>query len=169
MKKFFLYLIINIERWLDHITRQLHGTPNLKTSQITADIYLGGQYQLKAINFFKKVGITTIINMRTKPIPTEIAQNFVTLHLPTPDLQAPTVPDLRKGVALIKKTIDNNEKVYVHCRLGEGRGPTMVAAYLISIGLNLKMAFEQIKKVRRFINPTKEQLSQLKKFEKVVS
>jgi hypothetical protein len=39
---------------------------------------------------------------------------------------------------------------------------------LISIGLNLKMAFEQIKKVRRFINPTKEQLSQLKKFEKVV-
>ncbi|MBA3551153.1 dual specificity protein phosphatase family protein, partial [Patescibacteria group bacterium] len=56
-------------------------------------------------------------------------------------------------------------KVYIHCRFGEGRGPTMAIAYLISTGLTLEHAIELVKKVRIFIRPTVVQIEQLKKFE----
>jgi dual specificity MAP kinase phosphatase len=117
---------------------------------------------------FEEWGVTAIVNMRThsihkdfKTVPLKI------LHLPTPDYYAPTQKQLEKGVKFIQNEVDEGGKVYIHCRQGEGRGPTMAIAYLISTGLTLEHAIQLVKKVRTFIHPTKDQLKALRNFEKI--
>lgn len=41
-------------------------------------------------------------------------------YLPTVDWVAPTMADLKKGLAFITKEINAGGKVYVHCAAGEG-------------------------------------------------
>ncbi|MBA3283871.1 MAG: dual specificity protein phosphatase family protein, partial [Nitrosopumilus sp.] len=139
--------------------------PTRKRSAITPELYLGGQYKLNSLNHLKKLGVTGIVNMRTRSIHTIAPEGIKVLHLPTPDHHAPTLGDLSKGVVFIKHEVEAGGKVYIHCRFGEGRGPTMAIAYLISTGLTLEHAIELVKKVRIFIRPTVVQIEQLKKFE----
>lgn len=162
---FFLALNIQLQRFIDHSYRSLTGLPTLKRSSITPELYLGGQYNINSLNRLKKLGVTSIVNMRTRSIHTIAPEGVKILHLPTPDMHAPTLEDLQKGVAFIQQEIDNGGKVYIHCQFGEGRGPTMAIAYLISTGLTLEDALAQVKKVRIFIDPTRPQIEQLKKFE----
>ena len=81
------------------------------------------------------------------------------------DRQAPSMEHLEQGVKFIQASIENGGKVYIHCKAGEGRGPTMAAAYLIHSGLNWNDALETIRKARPFIRPTTLQINQLKKYE----
>src|SRR5688500_15826579 len=121
-----LRFIINVQRIVDHVWRNITGFPILKRSLITPDLYLGGQYKIRSLNLFKKLGITGIVSMRVSDVMhREMLSEFNLLHLPTPDQTAPTIKDLQKGVTFIKRLIKNKGKVYIHCRHGEGRGPTM--------------------------------------------
>lgn len=161
-----LTLHIYLQRWKDHLLRSLTGVPRAKRSMILPELYLGGQYRLKALKKFNQWGITAIVNMRTHSIhedPTMVPLKI--LHLPTPDYFAPTQKQLEKGVAFIQEEIERGGKVYIHCRQGEGRGPTMAVAYLLCKGLTLDHAFKLVKKVRTFINPTRHQLAALQLFE----
>jgi protein-tyrosine phosphatase len=166
---YFKLLIITIERGVDHTVRILFGLPQLKKSMITPELYLGGQYNLTGYKKLKKLGITGIVNMRLHSIHTDIKgiTDMHVLHLPTPDRTAPTLADLKKGVAFMQKEIENGGKVYVHCKWGEGRGPSMAIAYLLSTGLTLDDALALIKKVRTFISPNHMQLKRLKELENV--
>ena len=159
----FLELIkIEIIRWVDYTRRRLTGA---KRSEITPQLYLGGQYGLKMTPRLKKFGITAIVNMRQHSVHAQsIAQGYDYLHLPTPDWHAPSLEHLHQGVTFITKVIASGGKVYIHCRLGEGRGPTMALAYLMSTGLTLEDALSTVKKVRPFIRPSGAQIAQLKNF-----
>lgn len=61
--------------------------------------------------------------------------------------------------------IKKGGKTYVHCHYGEGRGATMVMAYLMSTGMTYEDAFALVQKVRTFISPTPSQIARLKEFE----
>lgn len=133
-------------------------------------MYLGGQYSPFAVARFRELGITGIVNVRLHTIHNlSETKRFNVLHLPTPDGYAPTQKQLERGVKFIAEEISNGGKVYIHCKYGEGRGPTMALAYLISTGLTLDDAIAFVKKVRTFIKPTKPQLIALKKFEESVT
>lgn len=87
------------------------------------------------------------------------------LYLPTEDNTAPTLDHLQQGVEFIRKIIANEGKVYIHCGSGLGRGPSMVAAYLISEGKTTQEAIQQIKKARPFIRVLPAQVERLEEFE----
>ena len=71
-----------------------------------------------------------------------------------------------RGVAFIGKEIEQHKgRVYIHCRAGCGRAPSMAAAYLISTGMTRKEALRFIKKARPFIDLNKFQLLRLDQFE----
>jgi protein-tyrosine phosphatase len=89
------------------------------------------------------------------------------LHIPVVDKTSPSIKQLEEGVKFIKKEIDSGGSVYVHCYWGEGRGPTMAAAYLISTGLTSDAALAVIKKVRPFIRPSLSQIDCLQKFQQI--
>lgn len=62
------------------------------------------------------------------------------LWLPIEDHTAPTQDCFDLGVSHISQLIALGKKVYVHCKNGHGRAPTMVAAYLVSTGMTVKEA-----------------------------
>ena len=138
----------------------LSGSPDYTTSQLVPSLYVGGQYKKSAYKNFKKWGITGIVNMRMstpKPAPS----GFKILNLKTPDWTPPTIEDLQKGVDFMYKQKQAGGASYVHCRQGEGRGPTMAAAYLISEGLSAQEALDAIRKARPSAHPNKAQVKRL--------
>jgi dual specificity MAP kinase phosphatase len=73
--------------------------------------------------------------------------------------------DLIKGAEFAHKVIQDGGKVYIHCRQGLGRGPTMAIAYLMRMGATYADAFAAVKRVRPFIRPRRVQVQRLKELE----
>lgn len=170
IKSHLLLIGLYIQRFIDHSWRNIFGLPQANKSEITPQLYLGGQYRHIGTYRLKRLGITGIINMRITPYHSPHRISFAKiLHLPTTDQHAPTLTQLKKGVQFIQEEIKNGGKVYIHCRLGEGRGPTMTLAYLISTGMTYDDAFSLVKSIRPFINPTTVQIHRLKELEKEYS
>ncbi len=159
--------IIFLQRVYDNFYRIFAGMPTLKRSQITANLFLGSQYTLLGLKKLKALGITGIVNMRMHAQYSESAyEGFNYLHLPTPDNTPPSMEILIKGADFADAEIKRGGKVYIHCRQGLGRGPTMTIAYLIKSGLTFADAFALVKKVRPFIDPRPEQVERLKELER---
>ncbi len=167
IRSIIVLISINIQRVIDHAYRYLTGTPTISRSKITPNIFLGGQYRERGLKKLKKYEVTAIVNMRTTPVPEYAKKIFHTLHLPTVDRQAPSIADLRKGIEFIDTEIKNKGKVYIHCHWGEGRGPSMVIAYLMHTGLTFEDAYKHVRSIRRFVNLTKVQEEQLNKLEAI--
>jgi len=147
----------------DNAHRIITGLPRLNRSQITAHLFLGSQYNLLGLKKLKALGVTAIVNMRTHNDYSDAEHEGIKyLHLPTVDNTPPPLDVLLKGADFIDNEIKNNGIVYVHCRQGLGRGPTMAMAYLIKTGLTFEDAYAMIKKVRVFINPRPGQVARLK-------
>lgn len=150
----------------DNLYRVTFGMPRLKRCQITADLFLGSQYNLVGLRKMKALGITAIINMRIHSVYSEAQyEGFHYLHLPTVDNTPPPLTVLKQGANFADAAIKNGGKVYIHCRQGLGRGPTMATAYLLKTGLTLDDALALIRKTRPFINPRPGQLARLKELE----
>lgn len=168
IKSLITLIVIFWQKIWDNVYRFFYGIPTLKHSQITADLFLGSQYSLLGLQKLKALGITAIVNMRENPIFAESQyQGFKYLHLPTVDNTPPPLDVLIRGADFMNTEIKAGGKVYVHCRQGLGRGPTMAIAYLLSTGLTFEDAFALVKKVRTFINPRVTQIARLKELEQL--
>jgi len=166
IKSTWLIFIIFIQKAFDNFHRYFYGLPQLKRSQITANLFLGSQYNLVGLRKLKKLGITAIVNMRVHSTYSDAQyKGFKYLHLPTFDNTAPKWEDLLYGADFVNDEIKRGGKVYIHCRQGLGRGPTMTIAYLLKIGTTYEDAVNLIKKVRPFIDPRPEQVKCLKELE----
>ena len=154
----------------DNAHRVVTGLPRLDRSQITAHLFLGSQYNLLGLKKLKALGITAIVNMRTTNTYGDAAhESFKYLHLPTTDNTAPPLETLIKGAEFIDNEIKHGGVVYVHCRQGLGRGPTMALSYLIKFGMTYEDAFRMVRRVRKFINPQRSQVERLKELERYYS
>ncbi|PIN80655.1 hypothetical protein COV11_03615 [Candidatus Woesearchaeota archaeon CG10_big_fil_rev_8_21_14_0_10_30_7] len=88
------------------------------------------------------------------------------LWLPTKDHYPPNKNQVKMGVNFLTECVKNKQKVYVHCKRGHTRAPTMVIAYLISTGIQFKRALEQVKKKRKVTHLSQKQIIFLKQLEK---
>ncbi len=86
------------------------------------------------------------------------------LWLPTQDKHAPTSDKLTLGVQTIAFLVERKVKVYLHCKNGHGRAPTLFVAYLLSTGMKLEDALALLKSKRPTAHINKVQLNALKKF-----
>ena len=166
VRSIWVVLRIFIMKILDNLHRVIFGLPTLKRSQITANLFLGSQYNKVGLKKLRGLGVTAIVNMRIHSVYKKA--QFVGikyLHLPTVDNTPPTVEALLQGAQFIEAEINHGGKAYIHCRQGLGRGPTMTLAYLIKIGTTLPDALALVKRVRPFANPRPGQIERLKEFE----
>lgn len=91
------------------------------------------------------------------------------LWLPTVDGYAPSMDKLIVGAHFIDNAIWRGKNIYVHCKNGHGRAPTLVAAYFIfKKGMSPEAAIKFIKSKRSVVHLNKEQMSALKNLEKIV-
>lgn len=145
----------------------LTGIPVLKYSEVLPNLYVGCQYGQLGKKRLAKLGIKATINLRIEFDDKLHELNFQHYcYLPTKDRFAPTLDQLMLGVNFIKSNLAEQNKVYIHCRSGIGRAPTLAIAYLIYIGYDLDGAIEIVRLKRPFIFleiPQQEMLVQFQK------
>lgn len=86
------------------------------------------------------------------------------LWLPTKGHQTPTQAQLILGVQALDFFVKNNIKVYLHCKNGHGRAPTLLAVYLVSGGMNVQEALDFIKQKRPSVHLNEIQIQAVKDF-----
>jgi dual specificity MAP kinase phosphatase len=97
----------------------------------------------------------------------DLAHGFESsIWMPVEDHQAPTMCQLDIGTAAIVEAEARGYRVYLHCKNGHGRSPTMAIAFYIRKGMSLEEAEAVVRKGRPEINPTAAQYERLKEFEK---
>ena len=139
-------------------------------SKITDNIYIGsdlckGHFCPIHSEQFKALGVTAEINLTAehKEIPPDHMDIYA--WIPVVDQKAPSLDQLEMGSLIIDQTVSKGKTIYVHCKEGHGRGPTMVAAYFIRFkGMDVEAAISTIKQKRLAIHPEEEQLKALEQF-----
>jgi hypothetical protein len=147
---------------VDQATRRITGAPTERFTRITPQVFVGGQYSRRGWAKLARRGATAAVSMRAEY--DDRGEGFLPpryLHLPTVDNHAPTLDQLLQGIHFIHDELGRGGQVYIHCWEGVGRGPTMLAAYLVSTGLKPSEAWAKIRAIRPFIRPTIEQIRRI--------
>lgn len=106
-------------------------------------------------------GIRAIVTVREVPLPVDWLSNFYNgsnnyatvtnidiLHVRVEDYGAPSLEELDNTIDYIKRHIEKENPVMVHCAAGKGRTGTVLAAYLLKEQKNLH-ADEAISNIRK--------------------
>lgn len=139
---------------------------SVEFSQITDLIYLGTNLcctHKPHIQIILDLGISADIDLEEER-QEQTPGIEVYLWLPVIDKQAPSQTQFRVGVAAIDKLVKEGKKIYIHCKNGHGRSPTLLAAYFIYKGDSLEQAIERIRIKRPEIHLEQVQIEALKKF-----
>ena len=114
------------------------GLPNF--GKINDHLYRGAQPHSSGLPELKKLGVTTIVDLRgedssriswEKKRSESLGMRFV--NIPVSGWSPPTDPQVAQFLAIFREHPE--EKVFVHCRLGDDRTGVFVAAY--------RMAFDK--------------------------
>jgi len=141
-------------------------------SKITDKIYIGsdlckGGVCLIHAEEFKSLGVSVELNLSNEENELPPSNLEIYAWIPVVDGYAPSQNQLDVGTSIMNEAIKDKKVVYVHCRNGHGRSPTMVAAYLIRYkGLGVDETIGVIKGRRPEIHIEEVQRTALKKFKK---
>lgn len=134
-------------------------------SRITPYIFIGTNLCCFAhASALERIGASVDIDLEYEHPTAERPGMDMALYLPTRDHRAPTLDKLIVGTALIDTAVKAGKRVYVHCKNGHGRAPTLVAAYLMATGMARKQAVAFIKARRPVVHLNGAQSSALARF-----
>lgn len=144
---------------------EITGIPIIKYSQISPQIYIGSQHSSAGKRILTKMGITSIINMRSEHDDSQHDLVFGDYYyLPTMEFSAPSIEQIQNAIGFMQRVIEKSGKIYIHCSEGISRAPTLAAAYFIQQGMTVSDAVATIKKSRPFINILPLQMARLKEY-----
>lgn len=79
------------------------------------------------------------------------------LHLPTPDRHPPSVGDLDRGVAFVRRRLADGGRVLIHCEHGVGRSAVLALCVLCDAGEAPLDALIRAKDAREAVSPSPDQ------------
>lgn len=136
--------------------------------QITDNVFIGNNMCCQ-VHFEEELlekGITADLSLEEERVDSPFGVDFY-MWLPTKDHFPPSRDQIDCGVSFLEKILKKNRKIYIHCKNGHGRAPTIFASYLI---LKEKMkaseAMNLIKNKRPGAHLHKPQADMLKSLEK---
>ncbi len=143
---------------------------NMDYTKLTDNIFIGSNLCKGNVcpihaDEFKKLGVCVELNLSAekKEVPPDMVNGY--MWIPVVDGYAPSPDQLDLGTAIVNECIKNNNVVYVHCKNGHGRSPTMVAAYFIRFENNtVHEEINFIKTKRCEVHFEKRQIDALGKF-----
>src|SRR5579862_3351812 len=92
-------------------------------------------------------GIGALLSLTETPLPAEALtrHELASLHLPVDDMTAPTPEQFDQALAFIDMQRGRGRSVAVHCKMGQGRTGTVLAAYLIRGGATAESALRTLR------------------------
>jgi len=139
----------------------------LDFNYIIDGIYIGTNQCCKThfAEVLKKKGIEADVSLEEERIDAPFGVAFY-VWIPVKNHLPPAPDQMEFGVSTLEKLVSMNKKIYVHCKNGHGRAPTLVAAYLIKKGKTPKEAEAFIKTKRPSIHLEEVQREALQNFSK---
>ena len=101
--------------------------------------------------WLRRNGIDVVITLTEDALPRREVNEagMMAVHVPVPDLQAPTDEQLQLAVDTIARAGRSGMAVAVHCTAGKGRTGTILAAYFVAQGLSADAAIRRVRELRR--------------------
>lgn len=114
----------------------------------------------------KKVGVTTLINLRKDKPDTKPLEKFgiKSLWFPIKDMAAPTLESAAKWCQQVSQLLQQGEVVAFHCKAGLGRTGTMLVCQLIWNGLSAIEALERARLIEPRWVQSDEQVTFIEQF-----
>lgn len=141
----------------------LTGQKGFDYDQITDEIFIGTNMCCQ-FGFSRELlakGVRANVSLEKDRIDSPDGVDYF-LWLPTEDHTPPSPRHLELGVKALDFFVKNKIKVYLHCKNGHGRAPTLVAAYLVGSGMGADEAVNLLKQKRPSIHLNEAQLAVLK-------
>ena len=141
-------------------------TKELEYNYITDGIYIGTNQccQTHFDEQLKKEGITADISLEEVRLDQPFGVDFY-IWIPIKNHTAPAEDQLAFGTDTLERLVKMGRKIYLHCKNGHGRAPTMMAAYLMKTkGMTWEEAEAFVKEKRPSTHLEDVQREALKKF-----
>jgi len=114
----------------------IDGIPN--AGKINEHLYRGAQPKLAAFAELKKMGVTTIVNLRREHTADIAAEHLIVealgmrfVHIPVGGFSAPSNDQIIQFLSILRD--HPSETVFVHCHYGEDRTGTFIASYRMTM------------------------------------
>jgi atypical dual specificity phosphatase len=110
--------------------------------------------------WLRKQGIEVLVSLtEERPRRDWVEQaNLLVFHEPLEDMEPPTQEQLDRCVSAIRRAIERNMGVAVHCGAGLGRTGTVLAAYFVAKGMAPSAAVANVRRLRPGSIETEEQV-----------
>ncbi len=135
----------------------------LNLNWLTPELAVGGRFPIEAAEFLAgELGVRHVVDLRLEDRDEERAlkkHGVELLHLPTPDMTAPTKEMLWQGVEWVTPLLEQKKKVYVHCEYGIGRSALLSLCILVNRGMDPTEALKLAKAKRQIVSPSPGQLA----------
>lgn len=144
----------------------VRGAKGFDYDQISDTVFIGSNMCCQ-FGFDKELlakGVRADISLEKERIDTPVGVDYF-LWLPTEDMHAPTQDALLMGVQALEFFAHGNIKVFIHCKNGHGRAPTLYCAFLMSTGMDLESAVAALKARRPSVHINDLQLKALETFQ----
>lgn len=134
-----------------NVWRKVHGVITKKPTNfswlIDGNLAGSGYPTTQAeLDWAKEQGVGAVVTMTEDALSGDWIRGIEYLHVPTPDLTAPSLDHLDEAVEFIHEQIQNGRPVMVHCAAGLGRAGTVLACYFVKHGGDT--AEEAIRRIR---------------------
>ena len=110
-------------------------------------------------------GIGALLSLTEHPATTgPCPPGFACLHVPLIDFGTPSLEDLERCVTWIDEQVEAGRGVAVHCFAGVGRTGTVLAAWMVSQGMEAGAAIEELRALRPGSVETRGQADCVRRF-----
>jgi protein-tyrosine phosphatase len=109
-----------------------HEEISFNYNKITPNIYIGNNQccHVGLDKLLEKEGIYADLSMEESVADNPVGVKAF-LWIPVVDHSPPDIEQMNLGVNFIEEILKINKKVYIHCKNGHGRAPTLVIAYMM--------------------------------------